>query len=359
MPTIHDLPSELIAEPSGMVGATAIGEFDLLSDVLRTVRLNGALFFLVDATRPWSVDVPPASEFAEIILPSARHVVSYHVVVEGQGLANIPGTEPVAFGAGDIIVFPHADPYLMSSAQVAPSEAARDESLRFFRDMAAGKLPFVIREGGGKPPRARFICGFLGCDLSPFNPLFATLPRLLHIRRPGGGRQDLLDQLIRLATTEAQVPRAGGACIRLGLSELMFVELLRRHMEALPADGTGWLAGLRDPVVGRSLALLHAEPERDWTLDRLAREAGVSRSILAERFARSVGQTPMRYLMLWRMQLAARQLSDGASKVASIAEQVGYHSEAAFSRTFKKYTGQSPAEWRRTRAELAPQNAGH
>ncbi|MDH3242498.1 MAG: AraC family transcriptional regulator, partial [Alphaproteobacteria bacterium] len=306
MPIAHDQPSERLAEASETQAAALVGDFDPLSDVLRTVKLKGALFFLVDATSPWCVEVPPARDYADIILPSARHVVSYHVAVQGRGLAGLPGSEPVAFEAGDIIVFPHADPYLMSSAPGVAPELDRDQTLKFFRDLAAGKLPFVIPEGGGEPPKAKFICGFLGCDLSPFNPLFATLPRVLHIRRPDGGRADPLDQLIELAMTEIRTPRAGGESIRLGLCELMFVELLRRHLETISAEGPGWLAGLRDAKVGRALALLHAEPARDWTLDALAREAGVSRSVLAERFARCVGETPMRYLTLWRMQLAAR-----------------------------------------------------
>lgn len=350
MPTAHDQPSGALAGASGTLAATPIGSFDPLSDVLRSVRLKGALFFLIDATSPWCVDIPHARDFADIILPSARHVVSYHVAVEGQGLASVSGIEPVAFDAGDIIVFPHADPYLMLSAPGIPPELDREQTLQFFRDLVAGKLPFVIPEGGGKPPKAKLICGFLGCDLSPFNPLFATLPRILHIRRPSGGHVDLLDQLIDLTMAEVRTPRAGGESIRLGLSELMFVEVLRRHLETLPAHGPGWLSGLRDPTVGRALALLHAEPARDWTLDALARAAGVSRSVLAERFARCVGETPMRYLTLWRMQLAARLLADSATKVAAVGEQVGFRSEAAFSRTFKKVTGLSPAAWRRTSA---------
>jgi AraC-like DNA-binding protein len=348
MRTDHDQPSERPAAASETETAVSLGSFDPLSDLLRTVRLKGALFFIFEATSPWCIEVPRARDFGEIILPSARHVVSYHVVVEGWGLASVSGGEPLDFDAGDIIVFPHGDRYIMFSEPGVPPGLAGEENLQFFRDFAAGRMPFVITEGGGKPPKAKFICGFLGCDLSPFNPLFATLPPILHIGRSRGGHADLLDRLIDLAMTEVRTPRTGGESIRLGLCELMFVELLRRHLETLSPSGPGWLSGLREPIVGRALSLLHAEPARDWTLDALARAAGVSRSVLAERFGRCVGETPMRYLTLWRMQLAARRLADGAIRVATVGEQVGFRSEAAFSRTFKKVTGLSPGKWRRT-----------
>ncbi len=205
----------------------------------------------------------------------------------------------------------------------------------------------MIPEGGGLAPKATYICGFLGCDLSPFNPLFNALPRLLVIRRPEDDRRDLLDRLIDLAMAEVQTKRFGGESVRLGLCELMFVELLRRYLARKANGDGGWLTGLKDPCVGRALTLLHGDPARAWTLETLARAAGVSRSVLAERFAGIVGETPMRYLHLWRMQLAARRLSDGGDKVADIADQIGFKSEAAFSRAFKRVTGQSPTAWRR------------
>jgi AraC-like DNA-binding protein len=340
--SVDAAPSAPAAHPAGQPAQPG---GDPLSDVLRTVRLKGALFFLVDATDPWCVDVPRAEDFAGIILPAARHVVSYHIVLEGRGLASVPGEAPVPIEAGDIVVFPHADPYAMCSAPGVPPEFGPEETIGFFRELAAGRLPFVVSEGGGGEPRAKFICGFLGCDLAPFNPLLEALPRLLLIRRPDG--PDLLDRLVELAMVEVRTARAGGESIRLGLSELMFVELLRRHLAAQPPDGPGWLAGLGDPVVGRALARLHGQPARDWTLDELARTVGASRTVLAERFAARVGQTPMRYLTLWRMQIAARMLADGGEKVAAIGEAVGFRSEAAFSRAFRRTTGQSPAGWRR------------
>lgn len=322
---------------------------DPLSDVLRAVKLSGALFFLVDATSPWGVRVPTASDFARIILPRARHVVSYHVVTEGEGWASVAGAPPVRFAAGDVIVFPHGDPYAMLSAPGGPAELDFDSAIDFFRAMASGQLPFVVREGGGGDARARFMCGFLGCDARPFNPLLAALPRLMRVTRPTRGPGDLLERLVGLAQAEASTRRPGGEAIRLFLSELMFVEVVRRYLATLPDGQTGWLAGLRDPGIGRALSLLHERPAHPWSLGELAGRAGLSRTVLAERFTRLVGQPPMQYLTCWRIQLAARLLSDGDAKIATVGQEVGYSSEAAFSRTFKRVAGMSPAAWR-TRA---------
>jgi AraC-like DNA-binding protein len=319
---------------------------DPLSDVLRTVRLTGALFFLVDASSPWGVEVPPASVFSPIILPRAQHVVSYHLVLAGSGWVGIPDVTSMWFEAGDILVFPHGDAYAMLSAPDQPPEFDASATLEFFREMAAGKLPFVVHEGGGGAERAEFVCGFLGCDIRPFNPVLATLPRLWRVKRSHAGRDDLLDRLIDLTLAEARAPRAGGESIRLRLSELIFVEVVRLYLETLPARETGWLSGLRDPAIGRVLTMLHEQPAQPWTLDELARKAGMSRAALAARFKHLVGHAPMQYLTLWRMQMAARLLADGSKKVSAIGREVGYDSEAAFSRAFKKLVGVSPACWR-------------
>ena len=337
--------SPTLAPESAATGESAAT--DPLSDVLRTVKLTGALFFLLDASSPWGVEMPRASVFAPIILPGAQHVISYHIVTQGSGWVSGPADAPVRFAAGDVLVFPHGDPYAMLSAPNQHFEQSVEDALDFFHAMAAGKLPFVVTQGGGGAERAQFVCGFLGCDARPFNPLLATLPNFMQVRRPAGAQDDLLDRLIELTLAEARMHRAGGQCIRLRLSELMFVEVVRRYLEALPAAHTGWLAGLRDPSIGRVLALLHERPAYAWTLDELARQVGMSRSVLADRFMHLVGQPPMQYLTCWRIQLAARLLADGARKVAAVAVEVGYASEAAFSRTFKRVTGVSPATWRK------------
>jgi len=213
--------------------------------------------------------------------------------------------------------------------------------------MAAGRLPSVVLEGGGGPERAKVICGFLGCDIRPFNPVLETLPRLVHLRRPPtSSTHDRLEHVIEFALMESRQRRSGGRCVLLRLSEVLFVEVVRRYLDSLPTGHSGWLAGLRDPIVGRALAVLHDRPVHAWTLERLAKDVGTSRSTLADRFTQFVGQPPMRYLTQWRMQLAARLLSDSTAKVSAVALDVGYDSEAAFSRAFKKIVGMAPAAWR-------------
>jgi len=323
---------------------------DPLSDVLRTVKLTGALFHLVDASFPWGVEIPRASAYASIILPGAQHVVSYHIILKGSGWATIPGVASTRFEAGDILVLAHGEPYSLLSSPEQRPEFHAGATIEFFRDMVAGKLPFVTREGGGGVGGAEYVCGFLGCDMRPFNPVLSTLPHLLRVRWSRTGPHDLLSRLIDLTLAEARLPRAGGESIRLRLSELIFVEVVRQCLESLPAHETGWLSGLRDPSIGKALKTLHETPAYPWTLNELAQRTSMSRAALAARFTHLVGYPPMQYLTLWRMQIAARLLADGPMKVATVGREIGYASEAAFSRAFKKAVGVSPAAWRRNAA---------
>jgi AraC-like DNA-binding protein len=338
MAAAHDRASGPFVPPSEMRGGA-----DPLSDVLAQVRLTGALYFLIEATEPWGVEVPAADVCRAAVLPGAQHLVSFDAVLDGEGWVEMPGAAPQRFGPGDVLVFARSPPHRLVSAPGIEAEYDAAATTAFLRTMAAGRLPFATREGGGGR-LTRYVCGYLGCDLRPFNPVLAALPPFLHVQRREGG-PDLLDRLVALAIEEAAAGRPGGRSIRLRLSELAFVEVLRRHMETMAPDATGWLAGLRDPVAGRALSLLHARPTEDWTLERLAHDAAVSRSVLAERFAHLVGCPPIRYLTLWRMQIAAGMLRDGAP-VAAAAGAAGYASEAAFSRAFKRATGAAPTAWR-------------
>jgi len=316
---------------------------DALSDVLRTVRLTGAAFFDVVVKAPWVAEPPTRERMLPKILPRAEHLISYYVVTEGRCFASLIGAEPILVEAGEVIVFTKGDPHVMSSSPGMRADPVAPDAF----DAAAGSaLPFSINYGGDGPPSAKLVCGFLACDAHPFNPLLDNLPAVIKTGNPQGSDSNWLGQLIRVAINESTSQRAGGESVLAKLSELMLIEVVRRHLEALPPGQAGWLAGLRDPFVGKALSLMHGGPARNWTIEELAREAGLSRSVLAERFADLVGLPPMQYLARWRMQIAAGLLSGGSTNMATVAAEIGYGSEAAFSRAFKKMVGVPPSAWR-------------
>jgi AraC-like DNA-binding protein len=312
---------------------------DPLSDLLRVVRLDGACFWAVEGAGSWSVATEAAQELSPRILPTAEHLIAYHVLTQGRCYAGLIGEEPVELAPGDVIVFPHGDAHIMASG----------------RDVRAGPHvhtstppPYAntVVLGDQGPRDASLVCGFLGCDRRPFNPLLAALPRRMHMR---GMSSAWLDSFTRRLTEESRLGRPGADSVLTRLAELMFIEVLRRYLEDLPPGQSGWLAGLRDEVVGRVLRLFHDRPGHPWTLDELARESASSRSNVARQFALLVGQPPMQYLAQWRMQVAANLLTQSGAKVAAIGAEVGYDSEAAFSRAFKKATGLAPGAWREAR----------
>jgi AraC-like DNA-binding protein len=312
---------------------------DPLSDVLRAVRLTGAYFYLVEASAPWSVSAARATELAPRILPDAEHLIPYHILTEGECWAGMEGDTQQLMRPGDVIVFPQGDPHVLSSGR-----GQRVESIP--HGIAPHRFPTTLRLGSGEAS-ATLLCGFLGCDARPFNPLLGSMPRVLHLPRVD---DSWLVSFPEHALRESRTGRAGGDTLLTRMAELMFIEVLRRHLEGLGAERTGWLAGLRDPVVGVALMRIHERPAHDWSLAELAREAAASRSVLAERFTLLVGMPVMQYLSQWRLQLAAGLLLRGSASIASVGRQVGYDSEAAFSRAFKRALGESPAKWRRGRA---------
>jgi AraC-like DNA-binding protein len=318
---------------------------DVLSDLLSAVRLTGSVFFDVTAASPWVAEAPPSAQIANGVTPGAQYVIEYHVITRGScwiSLVNVESFAPVRLEEGDIVVIPHGDPHALSSA---PGMRAEPDLNAHRRPEDDNALPFMLTTGSGGASDAHLICGFFSCDVRPFNPLLGSLPRFIHCERQKSS-DGLLENFIRLAAAETSSKRAGSQSILNRLSELMFVEVIRTQMDRLATNNTGWLAGLRDPLVGRALTSLHARPAHPWTLEELAAEAGASRSALAERFAHLTGLPPIQYLTQWRMQLAAKRLTDTNAKVAAVAAAVGYESEAAFSRAFKKFTGRSPSEWR-------------
>ena len=317
---------------------------DVLSDLLRTVRLTGAAFFDVVGKAPWVAEQPSREMVLPKILPGAEHLISYHVVTQGRCFGSLIDGPPIAVEAGEVIVFTHGDAHVMSSG---PGMRSRPVAPDMIETVTAGQLPYFVSYGGDGAISTKLVCGFLACDARPFNPLLDSLPRVIKSGHSKIADADWLGQFIRVAVMESATKRAGGESILAKLSELMFIEVVRRHLEVMPPDQSGWLAGLRDPFVGKALSLMHGQPAHNWTIEDLAKQVGQSRSVLAERFTGLVGTPPLHYLAKWRMQLASELLSSGKSNVASIAAEIGYESEAAFSRAFKKIMGVPPSAWRR------------
>jgi AraC-like DNA-binding protein len=318
---------------------------DTLSDVLRAVRLTGAVFIDVDVTVPWATFAPQTRHLIPLIMPDAQHLISYHLVTEGECYAVQKDRDPVKLQAGDLIVFPHGDYHTLASEASLRAPGSFD-----ITDVdLSSQRPWKIVGGGNGNERIKLVCGFLGCDVRPFNPLLAALPAQIHCSGKSPDCSARLGHFYQMAVLESHGQRMGGESILAKLSELLFIELVRMYLESLPKEQTGWLAGLRDRHVGQTLSLMHAHPAKDWTLETLSAEVGLSRSALADRFTGFVGLPPMQYLAKWRMQIASGLLTQGQSNIAKIAVDVGYESEAAFSRAFKKVVGMPPATWRRSR----------
>ena len=316
---------------------------DALSDVLRIVRLSGAVFMDAEFTAPWCVGEPAGVEVCIEHLPDAQHIVIYHLLTEGTVDVSLPGSAPVSARAGDLVIIPSGAAHALGSDLSRP----RADGARLIVRRGPDDVPQVRHGGGGEV--TRMVCGYLACDSSLFDTVLAALPRVMVVSMREGPGAQWLASSIRFSIAESAAQRAGAGTVLAKLSELMFVEAIRRYIEGLPAEQTGWLAGLRDRFVGKTLALIHSKPAHPWTVEELAGTVGLSRSALAERFTGLIGQPPMQYLTRWRLQLAANLLRASSRNVASVAAGVGYDSEAAFSRAFKRELGITPAAWRRAR----------
>jgi AraC-like DNA-binding protein len=338
---------------------------DVLSDVLRVVRLSGAVFFNAEFSAPWSISSPQGRDLASMILPTAECVSLFHVLVDGECWFRSEGYPQVRLTSGDVIVFPHAHPHDMSSHKGGETTPIGT----LIPGESGDTLASVSHGGGGK--KSRFVCGYLQCD-QRFGPLIGSLPTMMLLRRANRyalvetvdadgqrpspvaeGADTWLSTTLEYAIREAKSEAPGNATMLERLTELIFVEILRQYMKQLREGQPGWLAGLGDPYVGKALRLMHEAPERDWTVEELAREAAISRSALAQRFTNVIGDSPKHYLASWRIELAKRMLREGLHPIPEIADRVGYESEAAFNRAFKRITGSPPATWRRVRSAAA------
>jgi AraC-like DNA-binding protein len=314
---------------------------DALSDVLRVVRMKGGVFLHAEFSAPWCISSQVGPEDCRSLLDGADHLVLYHYVIEGRLTAQIRGGKSVELGPGEVFILPDNHEHLLGSHLHLPPVSAR----QLIVASPDGGL-WEMRHGGGGE-QTRIVCGFLGCERLQGNPLMEALPPMLTFDTRVGSSASWIRGSLEFAIGEITARRAGSATVLAKLSELLIVEALRRYVDSLPHEQTGWLAGLKDPVVARALSLLHRRVSEPWTVDDLGREVGLSRSALADRFTRLIGEPPMRYLARWRIQAAAHELRNSDAPLVRIAQQVGYESEAAFNRAFKRSFGVPPATWRR------------
>ena len=317
---------------------------DPLSDVLRSVRLTGGVFIDARFTAPWCVSANMSAEDCTPFLANPAQLIAYHVIIEGRLLLSIDGEPSTEVQAGEIVLFPRNDGHKMASAPgIAPVRAGT-----LIQPSAEGGLARISHGGGGAA--THLVCGFLATE-EGYNPLIAALPRVLTLDVRKGTSRDWIEASVRFAAGELAAGRLASSSVMSRLSETLFVEAVRHYASTLPDEDTGWLKGLKDPHVGRALALIHRNIGASWSADTLAREVALSRSAFMDRFSSIVGIPPIRYLTVWRLQTAKVQLRETAKSVVQLAHAVGYESEEAFSRAFKREFGLSPAHWREQRPQ--------
>jgi AraC-like DNA-binding protein len=316
-------------------------EMDVLSDVLRAIRLQGALFFNGEFSAPSCFYSPQSVEVVPALAPKAECLIIYHFLTEGAAYVRLSDGSREELAAGEIVVLPHGDAHFMGNGLPERPVDAR----QILAKNLQGGLKFARYGGGGEA--TRFVCGYMACDSRLAGTLLGTLPRLLKVRITGDPSGKWLADSIRFSVGEGAAHESGKDLITSKLAEVLFVETLRRYVNSLPPEHKGWFAGTRDPHVGRALALLHQDPIKPWTLVDLAYQVGVSRTVLAERFRYLLGEPPMAYLTGWRLKLAAEMLRTGDNTIADIAAAIGYGSEAAFSRAFSREFQCPPAKFRR------------
>lgn len=322
---------------------------DVLSEVLRSVRLTGATFFSAEFRAPWGFTSPQMATLVSTPDSANRHIALYHLVTDGRAIVRLDDVdnEPtVALEAGDVVVFPHGHAHRVWHGRPRRWYDTRPAVHRALQ----GDLQ--VTRAGGTGPLTRFVCGYFSCEQQAGHLFLAGLPPLLKVSLRGDSRDSWLENAIRFLSDEAASDHPGRLALLGKLSEALFVETLRRSMAALPSHHAGWLAAARDPLTGHALALLHHDPARRWTLARLARAIGTSRSSLLERFSHYLNEPPMTYLARWRLQLGARYLETTNRSVLEVAGDVGYESEAAFNRAFRREFGLPPGRYRRTRATV-------
>jgi AraC-like DNA-binding protein len=305
------------------------------------------VFLDMELRAQWSYVTAPARAIADVLMPEADHVIPFHLVVEGACYARLLDGNPVELRAGELVLFPGGDQHVLATASEAAMRlkptAITGESLH--KLLKRGEVAAFKNSRAGKT--TRIACGFIACDRRLAEPLLLSLPRLLKVSVRDSGVAAWVQSSISRSVVESRLGRPGSSIVLARLSEVLFAEAVRGHMEEIPPGHPGWLAALRDRYVGRTLSLLHAQPAYPWTVDELARKIGLSRSALGQRFNALVGAPPIQYLTRWRISLAATRLRETNLPINRVAAEVGYESEGAFNRAFKRELGLPPAAWRR------------
>ena len=314
---------------------------DVLSEVLRAVKLDGALFYNAEFSAPWAARSIDAQTVTSCLSPNSQHVIIFHLLTEGRGYAHVEGDDrPIPLTAGDLLIVPHGDAHILGNG---PPVTPVDRAQVLEQVLSQGLK--VSRMGGGGEI-TKFVCGYMACEPQLSRVFLGGLPPILKINIRNDVSGQWLENSIRYSVDNVDPSRPGDETFLAKLSEVLFVETLRRYIALLPGEQTGWLAGIRDPEVGKALALLHRKPAYPWTIAALTNEVGISRTVLAERFRRYLSETPMAYLARWRLQLGAQLLKSTNSSAAQIAADVGYESEPSFNRAFKREFGLPPARFR-------------
>jgi AraC-like DNA-binding protein len=341
------------AERPPNFAARPLRPMDAFSQILSGVKLNGAVFFNAEFSAPWGFTQPASKVMAARVAPGAEHLVLYHLVIDGGAVAELTNGFSLELEPGDVVVFPHGDLHHMSSGGGADRPFP---NYGIGAKIQARDLSPLHAGGGGDI--SRFVCGYMTCDPYVCRPILSGLPPVFKVSLKTDRSGQWLESSILHLVEEAASGRVGSEAMLAKLSEALFVDTLRRYVASLPDKQVGWLAGARDPVVGRSLSLLHSRVAYGWTIADLASEVGISRSALVERFTRYLSEPPMAYLTRWRLELAARSLERTSRGVAEIAADVGYESEAAFNRAFKRLFGRPPGRYRSDHKGLSSGEGG-
>lgn len=314
---------------------------DALSEVLRAVRLTGAAMLHADLGAPWAIEAAASTALAKPFLPEADSPAVFHLLVAGECTLEAGTAGPVRLRAGEVAIVAHGEAHRLANGEGAQPVALASLA----KPPIAGELAPVVH--GGRGERTRIITGLAAMDRRLSDPLLASLPAVLRVDLRGSPAAALLEDSLGLTLSESDAPRPGGLAMLGALAELVFIEAIGHHVESTPPGATGWLAGLNDRFVGRAMALLHGRPGEDWTVEKLARQVGISRSALAERFTMVLGDSPIAYLTGWRLALAARNLAGTHRAVEAIAKEAGYESVGSFSRAFKRVYAKPPSIWRK------------